>query len=116
MRIIPVGIFTALAMSIASPSNNAATLERDSRAMATLDRKLLATKGEAVLDVDKEAKIAKEMPKRTRFLLQQLDNQALSTSFGLLRSVTSHFPAQARKKNKREKNCLRGQYILCIGK
>ena len=88
MRII--GIFTALAISIASPSNNAATLERDTRAMVILDCKLLATatKVEVVLDVEREAKIAKEIPKRTRFLLQLLDNRALSTSFWLLRSVT----------------------------
>ena len=93
MRI--VGILTALAISTAPPSKNAAALERDTRAMATLDCKLLATatKVEAVLDVEREAKIAKEIPKRTRFLLQLLDNQALSTSFWLLRSVTSHFPA-----------------------
>ena len=58
---------------------NAATLERDPRGMATLDCKLLATatKVEAVLDVEREAKIAKEMPKRTHFLLQLLDNQAV---------------------------------------
>ena len=58
--------------------------------MATLDCKLLATatKVEAVLDVEREAKIAKEIPKRARFLLQLLDNRALSTSFWLLWSVT----------------------------
>ena len=58
--------------------------------MATLDCKLLATATtvEVVLDVEREAEIAKEIPKRTRFLLQLLDNRALSTSFGLLRSVT----------------------------
>ena len=45
---------------------NAATLERDTRAIASVDSKLLTTaaKVEAVLDVKKrEAKIAKEMPK-----------------------------------------------------
>ena len=88
MRII--GLFTALAINIASPSKNAATLERDTRAMATLDCKLLATatKVEAVMDVEREDKIAKEIPVRTRFMLQLLDNRALSTSFWLLRSVT----------------------------
>ena len=89
MRII--GILTALAISFASPSKNAATLERDTRALATLDCKLLdtATKVEAVPGVDREAKIAKEMPKRTRFLLQLRDNLASSTSLWLLRNVTS---------------------------
>ena len=84
MRII--GVFTALAINIMSPSKNAATLERDTRAV---DCKFLATatKVEAVPDVEREAKIAK-IPKRTRFLLQVLDNRALSTSFWLLRSVT----------------------------
>ena len=63
--------------------------------MATLDCTLsaTATKVEAVLDVEREAKIAKKIPKRTCFLLQLLDNQALITSSWLLRSVTSHFPA-----------------------
>ena len=90
-----IGILTTLAISFASPSKNAATLERDTRAMATLDCKLsaTATKVEAVLDVEREDKIAKEVPKHTRFLLQLLDNRALSTSFWLLRSVTSLFPA-----------------------
>ena len=90
-----IGILTVLAISFESPLKNAATLERDTRAMATLDCKLLApaTKAEAVLDVEREAKIAKEMPKRTRFLLQLLDNQASSTSFWLPRSVTSHYLA-----------------------
>ena len=74
---------------------NAATLERDTRAIASLDYKLLTTalKVEAVLDVEREAGIAKELPKHMRFLLQLLDNRALSTSFWLLRSVTSHFQA-----------------------
>ena len=74
----------ALAINIASLSKIAATLERDTRAMATLDCKLLATamKVEAVLYVEREAKIAKEIPKRTRVLLQLLDNRTLSTSFG----------------------------------
>ena len=82
MRIL--GILAALAISFASPSKNAATLERDTRVIATLDCKLLATatKVEAVLDVERDAKIAKEVPKRMRFLLQLLDNQARSTSFG----------------------------------
>ena len=73
-----------LAINIASPSKNAATLERGTRAMAALDCKLLATatKVEVVLDVEREAKIAKEIPKRIRFLLQLLDNRVLSTSFG----------------------------------
>ena len=63
--------------------------------MATLDCKLLATatKVEAVLDVEREAKIAKEMSERMRFPLQVLDNRAWSTDIWLLRSVTSHFPA-----------------------
>ena len=54
----------ALAINIASPSKNAATLERDIRAMATSGYKLLATatKVEAVLDVEREAKIAKQIP------------------------------------------------------
>ena len=93
MRII--GTLTALAISFASLSKNVATLERDTRSMATLDCKLLATatKVEAVLDVEREANIAKEIPKHLRFLLQLLDNRALSTSFRLLRSVTSHFLA-----------------------
>ena len=75
---------------------NANTLERDTRAIATSDRKLLATatKVESVLDVKREAKIAKEMPKRVRILHQLHDNRAFSISFWLLRSVTSHFPAQ----------------------
>ena len=68
---------------------------RDTRAITTLDCKLIATitKVEAVLDVEREAKIAKEMQQCMRFLLQLLDNQALSTSFCLPRSVTSHFQA-----------------------
>ena len=76
-------------------SKNAATLERDIRAIASLERKLLmrATEVEAVLVVEREANIANEMPQRVHFLLQLLDNRALSTSFWLLRSVMSHFQA-----------------------
>ena len=74
---------------------NPATLERDTRAIASKDCKLLtvARKVEAIQDVEKEAKIAKEVPKRMRFPLQLLDNQVSSTNFWLLRSVTSHFQA-----------------------
>ena len=75
MRII--GILTALAISFALPSKNAASLERGTRAITTSDCKLLAaaTEVEAVLDVEREAKIAKETPKCMRFLLQLLDNR-----------------------------------------
>ena len=59
------------------------TLERDTRAIASLDCKSLttATKVEAALDVERETKTVKEMPKRMRVLLQPLDNPALSTRF-----------------------------------
>ena len=53
-----IGILTALAISFGLPSKNANTLERDTRAIATLDCKLLATatKVGSVLDVEREAK------------------------------------------------------------
>ena len=53
---------------------NATTRERDTRAIASIDCKLLttATKVEAVLDVEREAKVAKEMPKRIRFCFSYL--------------------------------------------
>ena len=59
MRII--GILTVLAISFALPSTIAATLERDTKAIVTLDCQFLATatKVEAVLDWEREAKIAK---------------------------------------------------------
>ena len=59
MRII--GILTALAISFVSPSKIAATLETDTTSIVTLDCQLLATatKGEAVLDWEREAEIAK---------------------------------------------------------
>ena len=61
-----IGILMVLAISFASPSKNAATLERDTRAIAALDYKLVATATnvEAALNVEREAEIAKEMPKR----------------------------------------------------
>ena len=90
-----IGIVTTLAISFASSSKNAATLGRHTRAIGTLDCKLLATanKLELALDVEREANIAKEMPKCMLFLLQLLDSPALSTSFWLLRSVMSHLQA-----------------------
>ena len=64
-----ISILTALAISFASLSKNAATLERDARAIATLNCKLLeiVTKVEAVLDVEGEAKFAKRDAKTYAF-------------------------------------------------
>ena len=75
MRII--GILTALAISFVSPSKNAATLERDARAIATLDCKLLATaiKVEAVLDIEREAKLQKRCQKVCVFCIRYITTE-----------------------------------------
>ena len=82
MRII--GIFTALAINIASPSKDAATLERDTRAMATLGCKLLATaaKVEAVLDAEREAKIANRSQNAHVFCFSYLTTEHIAPVFG----------------------------------
>ena len=82
MRII--GIFTVLAIDIASPSKDAATLERDTTAMATLGCKLLATaaKVEAVLDAEIEAKIANRSQNAHVFCFSCLTTEHIAPVFG----------------------------------
>ena len=92
MRII--GILTALAISFASPSKIAATLERDTTSShLRLPVVSHSSEGRSGTGFGKISQNCKEMLKRTRFLLQVLDKRTLGTSFGLLRSATSQFSA-----------------------